>query len=75
VTLKRDEDLDSYLRTVGRLLPNIPEPATLNKFISKVKKTYYNNSATVEDGTTDVSVSFYIHFGANLKSYEYRAYY
>jgi hypothetical protein len=52
------EDLATCLRNWAGLLPNVPEPAKIENFFPKIKRMYYKENTTTEDGTTEVSVTF-----------------
>jgi hypothetical protein len=60
--VKHTEDLATNLRNLAALLPNVPEPAKIEKLFPKIKSVYYKNNTTTEDGIIDVSVIFLIFF-------------
>jgi len=41
-------------------IPNIPDPAKVEKFAPEVWEVYYPNNVTSDAGTTNVSVKFLI---------------
>jgi hypothetical protein len=60
LSVTHTEDLDAYLRNLAELIPNIPEPAKIEKLFPKIKSIYYKKNTTTEDGMIDVSVTFLI---------------